>query len=228
MSDPLNLALVHERWPIYRGHELYFELMLCLTRMSCEPQGVPEDTLLLIIISNLCAVCAVSQALRRVMADAAGSPVSGSAFPDELDDGLVKEPITEAVMSNRVERVQQLLSVDPEKIGMRKPTYYGRTLLMLAAEEGHMDVARLLVERGADPNAVDDQENTALHCAALAGRVDLLAYLLGLGVDPIAQNNLGRTALMRAAWGGHVPVIEALIAHPEPVGLNMQVHRFQA
>lgn len=166
---------------------------------------------------------AVSQALSGAMADAAGSPVSGSAFPDELDDGFVKEPITEAVAANRVEKVQQILTVDPEKIGMRKPTYYGRTLLMLAAEEGHMDVARLLVERGADPNAVDDQENTALHCAALAGRVEILTYLLGLGVNPIAQNNLGRTALMRAAWGGHVPAIEALIAHPEPVGLNMQV-----
>jgi ankyrin repeat protein len=54
---------------------------------------------------------------------------------------------------------------------------YGRTALMIAAIAGHIDVARLLVEAGSDPNIVDAEGSTALTLARSYNNLDVAAFL---------------------------------------------------
>ena len=78
------------------------------------------------------------------------------------------------------------------------------TALMEAADEGHVEVVRLLLESGADINTQEDYGNgaTALMEAAGNGHVEVVRLLLENGADTNTQNNSGRTVLMYAAWGG--------------------------
>jgi protein DGCR14 len=58
---------------------------------------------------------------------------------------------------------------------------YGRTALMIAATEGHVDVVRLLVEAGTDLNIVDEEGSTALSLARSYGHLDVAALLSEAG-----------------------------------------------
>jgi ankyrin repeat protein len=53
----------------------------------------------------------------------------------------------------------------------------GRTLLMLAVENGHRDTVRLLLERGADPNAQSALGETALELAKRRGDAEIIQLL---------------------------------------------------
>jgi ankyrin repeat protein len=60
---------------------------------------------------------------------------------------------------------------------------YGRTALMIAAAEGHLDAVRLLVEAGSDLNIVDAEGSTALTLARSYGNLDVAALLEQAGAN---------------------------------------------
>jgi ankyrin repeat protein len=60
---------------------------------------------------------------------------------------------------------------------------YGRTALMIAAAEGHLEVVRLLVEAGSDLNVVDAEGSTALSLARSYGNLDVAALLAEGGAN---------------------------------------------
>lgn len=55
--------------------------------------------------------------------------------------------------------------------------WYGHTALMIAAAEGHAEVVRLLIDAGADIDAVDAEGSTALWLARSNGHLDVAAAL---------------------------------------------------
>ncbi len=55
--------------------------------------------------------------------------------------------------------------------------WYGRTALMIAAAEGHLEVVRLLVEAGSDLSLADAEGSTALSLARSYGHLDVAALL---------------------------------------------------
>ena len=59
--------------------------------------------------------------------------------------------------------------------------WYGRTALMVAAVEGHAEVAQLLVEAGADVNILDLEGSSALSLARSYGNLDIAADLVEAG-----------------------------------------------
>jgi ankyrin repeat protein len=79
-----------------------------------------------------------------------------------------------------------------------------------ASAAGSLPIARLLIEAGADVNAVQQAGFTPLHAAAMAGRVDLAKLFLERGADPSAKADDGRTALAMAQEGKHQAVIDLL------------------
>jgi ankyrin repeat protein len=94
-------------------------------------------------------------------------------------------PAYEAAAFGRIERLRRLLDDDPAEAGSWSPD--GFTPLHLAIFGGSEEAVRLLLERGADPNALatsDIARVRPLGTAAFVGRPDLEKILLEAGADP--------------------------------------------
>jgi ankyrin repeat domain-containing protein 50 len=72
-----------------------------------------------------------------------------------------------------------------------------------AHDSYHEDIMRLLLERGADPNAAHNDGWTALYAAAKNGHEAVVRLLLERGADINAAHNYGWTALYAADDNGH-------------------------
>jgi ankyrin repeat protein len=83
--------------------------------------------------------------------------------------------------------------------------------LLGLAYDGQTEMAKLLVERGADINARNKGGNTPLMLASMHGDVELVTYLIDKGADINAISNGGWTALFAAAQGGHVEIARVLL-----------------
>ena len=71
----------------------------------------------------------------------------------------------------------------------------GSSPLITASVFGKTEVARALVEAGADVNLQNQQGSTALHTAAFLCRTDIVELLLANGADKELKNIFGSTAL---------------------------------
>jgi uncharacterized protein len=84
------------------------------------------------------------------------------------------------------------------------------TPLHSAVAAGQMAVVRMLVESGANVNAVQQQGFTALHGAANLGDELIVRYLLQNGADPSARAENGPTAMDFALADGHQRIVNLL------------------
>ena len=87
------------------------------------------------------------------------------------------------------------------------------TPLHLASREGHVEVARILVEHGADVTDQDNHGWTPLHRAAETGMVEVAHFLVEHGAEVTAQNKGGLTPLHQASKSGNVDLLRFLIRH---------------
>lgn len=87
-----------------------------------------------------------------------------------------------------------------------------KTMLMLAAEEGHIEIVRLLLDKGTKINVRDKGGATALTYAAYENKSGVVKLLLERGADPNLPGSHGRTALFFAACKGYVDIVKDLIA----------------
>ncbi len=99
--------------------------------------------------------------------------------------------LQEAVREDDWRRVKKLLETgaDPDTEGPFGP------LLLMALLLGHMTVARLLVEAGADVNICDDNGWTPLHWAAKAGDMELIIAVAEADGDLLAPDRNGNTPM---------------------------------
>jgi len=81
----------------------------------------------------------------------------------------------------------------------------------LALHSGHVEVAQLLVEHGADTTAQDQDGWTPLHFALRNGHVEIVRFLVERGADPTARNKAGFTPLDLASVRGHVEIVQFLL-----------------
>ena len=90
-------------------------------------------------------------------------------------------------------------------------TIGGRTALMHASIEGHIEAARMLIEAGASFAAKEDRggESTALEIAAEHDRPEILAFMLDSS-EPPGDKLLAR-ALVEAARNGAIRSVEYLL-----------------
>jgi ankyrin repeat protein len=87
----------------------------------------------------------------------------------------------------------------------------GDTVLMLMSERGKTGVVETLLKSGADVNAVNNYDESALMRAAAAGQYLIVKMLLDRGADVNAVNIDNETALIMAAQKGDYRSIEALL-----------------
>ncbi|ETV69707.1 hypothetical protein H257_14563 [Aphanomyces astaci] len=83
--------------------------------------------------------------------------------------------------------------------------------LGIAARSGDLAEVKKLIASGHNPNAVDEDERTALHWAASSGYIDVVEYLAEI-TQLDRQDDSGWTALMSATSAGHVDVVSHLLS----------------
>jgi hypothetical protein len=88
----------------------------------------------------------------------------------------------------------------------------GNSPLHWAARKGHMEVAKSLLEAGANVNVQNLEAATPLHWAARKNHGELLALLLGANADTELQNKWGATPLAQAEGFGQAVAVSLLQA----------------
>ncbi|KAJ8525408.1 hypothetical protein ON010_g15706 [Phytophthora cinnamomi] len=99
----------------------------------------------------------------------------------------------------------------PVRVTLLKVRGDRTTPLIAAAQYGHLDVVRLLLERGASIELTRSGGSTALITAAYEGHCDIVRLLLEKGADTEKSYDVGYRALTSAAQYGHIDVVEALL-----------------
>lgn len=108
--------------------------------------------------------------------------------------------LTIAAALGDLDAVRTMLDADPARIREQRPD--DRRPLYAAAEFGHLDILRLLLDRGADPTWPDadfSERGAALHAASRAGHLEMVKLLLKHGADPNACNDSAGNAVFVAA-----------------------------
>ena len=83
--------------------------------------------------------------------------------------------------------------------------------LIKQLKKGNLKKVKELLEHGADVNAKDNDDQTALHRSAHNGRTDVVRLLLEHGTDINIKDNDGRTALHWSAENGHTDTVRVLM-----------------
>jgi uncharacterized protein len=139
------------------------------------------------------------------------------ARADELLDADPELDVFEAAAVGRTERLRALLDEDPPLANAWAKD--GFQPLGLASFFGHVDAARVLVERGAEVNSAsrNDFKVMPLHSAAATGdsdvRYELAKLLLEHGADANARQQDDFTPLMAADQHGDDRLRALLIEH---------------
>jgi ankyrin repeat protein len=85
--------------------------------------------------------------------------------------------------------------------------------LLLAVTEDRIAVARLLVHLGADPDTVDDQQDTPWLVTGVTGSVPMARLLATAQPDLTLRDRYGGISVIPAAERGHVGYVRWVTAH---------------
>jgi ankyrin repeat protein len=139
------------------------------------------------------------------------------ARADELLAANPELDVFEAAAVGRTDRLGELLEQDPSLANAWAED--GFQPLGLASFFGHVEAAKLLVERGAEVNSAsrNDMKVMPLHSAAATGnentRYELAKLLLENGADPNAVQQDEYTPLMAADQRGDQRLRDLLVEH---------------
>jgi ankyrin repeat protein len=109
--------------------------------------------------------------------------------------------------------IVKLLAIERPQDVHSQDLYDKSTPLHLASAQGHVEVARVLFECGADLTTRDIQGWTPLHHASRRGNLKVARFLVEHGTDVTAEDEDGSSPLHVAAQCGKVEVAQFLVEH---------------
>lgn len=114
------------------------------------------------------------------------------------------EDLREAARQGDLAAIRQLLE---QGVPVDAANQYGATALSYAASKGHLEIVKLLLEKGANPNVTDTFYQTSiLGWATFNGQAETTAYLLTHGATGVEE------ALATAVFRKNVEVARAVLA----------------
>ena len=125
---------------------------------------------------------------------------------------LIELPCVISVV-DRDRYVSNLYPLNEQTLNLvQRITQYGSKIILLSASlKGQLEVVRLLLDRGVDPNLKNTSGKTALLSASEKGQLEAVRLLLNGGADPNLQDIYGKTALIWASEKGHLEVVRLLL-----------------
>jgi len=158
--------------------------------------------------------------------------------PREVYDHLVSKganiDLGMACATGNLARVRELLDQDPSlvnKVSDYNGYYTGcGAPIKNAAASGHIEIVRLLLERGADPNLPEEgiaPDGHALHSAVVRGHIEIVRLLLKHGAHPNVEVESSADTLSAAlASAGYsnkpnAEMVELLCSHGASRGVHL-------
>jgi len=128
--------------------------------------------------------------------------------------------LIQAVENNDIEKVRGILQDTSYPINETNDKK--KTPLLIAIHENYIEVAKLLIEAGADINQQDSIQDSAYLYAGAQGKTEILAYMIE-HAEPNQQivNRFGGNALIPAAEKGHLNNVKLLLKDGK-VAINHQ------
>lgn len=113
------------------------------------------------------------------------------------------EAFRETMRRNYHDMAQALL-----KAGLAPASENLSEFLIAATKNGHIELMKALLDKGAQAGAADADGNTPLHHAAYYGKPEAAALLISKGARFDVRDNQGETPAQKAnRWGDHTPIV---------------------
>ena len=124
-------------------------------------------------------------------------------------------PLLYAADGMHLEAVQVLLEyhADINSRGSDGDTLLSWVLSNCNRKERFVDMVRLLLELGADPNVCNNDHKTPLHETSFYGLLEAARLLLSHGAKVDEKDGEGRTPFQLAAINGHDELVKLLTEH---------------
>jgi hypothetical protein len=148
----------------------------------------------------------------------------GSKGPEHAS--VVDKPemdIHSAVISNNLEVVRQHIEAGTD-INVKEP-FTGSTPLLSAATFGKTEIAKTLIDAGADLSISNNDGSTPLHSATFFCRVEIVQMLIDAHADKTVRNNFGATPreTVMGPFSEIKPIYEMMQQQLEPMGLHLDM-----
>jgi ankyrin repeat protein/Tol biopolymer transport system component len=128
-----------------------------------------------------------------------------------LTSGAAADTIHSAAKNGDMARIEELVNSTPEELN--KQDENGKSPLHIAIEMKHTDIARYLIEKGADTSLKDKDNESPLHEAAATGNLEIASLLLERGVTSLNDPNAAKHNGFVGNW---TPLhLACLNRHPE-------------
>ncbi|MBN2245368.1 MAG: ankyrin repeat domain-containing protein [Candidatus Aminicenantes bacterium] len=119
------------------------------------------------------------------------------------------EQIVEAAKEGDLQTIKTILAKDSTKLNALDEDKY--TPLHWACMRAHWDVAKYLIEQGADLNIQGGDGGTPMNWAVHHDDVEIVKLLIDKGAKLNIQNQWGMTELHTAIWRGNIHVVDYLL-----------------
>ena len=119
-----------------------------------------------------------------------------------------QKPLNQAVVDGDIERVKSEIAAG---VDINSKYTAGWTLLHIAINKKHTEIAQLLIEKGADVNIRDNQGRTPVHLAVETGQKAIVEALIAKGADLNVMDTRADNALTLARKNNQTEITELLL-----------------
>ena len=137
--------------------------------------------------------------------------------------GVKDQRLVDAAKRRDTAAIERLLG--EEQVDANEPQPDGATALLWAAQWDDTEMAALLIEAAARPDAVNSYGVTPLGMACLNGSAAMVTLLLHAGADANRARPTGETPLMTCSRTGRLDAVRVLLADGVEVNAAEATHR---
>ena len=156
--------------------------------------------------------------IRRTVSDNVALSRLVSSHLSKLSQTERDDALLQAVVDHEVTRMQQLLAAhaNPEYLSSSSSQYNGMSALHIAAMQGHVDSASILIDHHTGLNLrVKATGATPLYLATSANQPDIVQLLSDRGANPNIALENGVSPLHLSCERGYTSISKTLLAHSD-------------